>query len=152
MRSSAQTNTFEYWIPGWSQFLLLRDLIHGDLSGGISRTFGGLGNYSQSSSELASQASQVLGEARSEFLADREHTEAREDSAYQRAVEDMRKAGLNPYTIGASGAPSSASSVGSDMISSKLQVLGYILDLKNLDARNRQITNQAIGSVLRSVK
>lgn len=97
---------------------------------------------------LANQASQILGEARTQYEEDRAHTEMREDTAYQRAVADMRKAGLNPYTIGASPAASSASNVGADIITNKIQILGYLLDLKNLDAKNRKITNDAIGNVL----
>ena len=112
----------------------------------------GYAGYSRDQNNLEQQAQSILGEARNEYLADREHTEAREDSAYQRAVSDMRKAGLNPYTVGSNPAPSSASSVGSNVISNKLQVLGYILDLKNLDAKNRKITNDTIGSILNALK
>lgn len=92
---------------------------------------------------------EVMNNSRAEYLEDRAHTEEREDSAYQRAVADMRKAGLNPYTVGANPAPSSASSVGENSIMTKLQVLGYILDLQNLDTKNRSVTNQLIGNVLR---
>lgn len=101
---------------------------------------------------LSDAANSVLGEARSEYLADREHTEMREDTAYQRAVADMRQAGLNPYTVGGSPASSSASSVGSSVITNKLQVLGYLLDLKNLDAKNRQIANNAILGFISALK
>lgn len=90
----------------------------------------------------------VANDATSQYLDDRAHTEMREDTAYQRSVEDMRKAGLNPYTIGASPAASTPSQAGSLSIASKVQVLGYLLDLKNLDAKNRQITNNTLTSLL----
>lgn len=146
MRSPAETNTWEYWIPGWNQALLWRDIFGGNLGSGISKKFGIVSG--SATSDLEGQANSILGESRESYLEDRAHTEMREDTAYQRAVADMKAAGLNPFTIGASGAPSSSSSANSDYISNKLQVLGYILDLKNLDAKNRQITNQAIGNVL----
>lgn len=95
---------------------------------------------------------EVLSDSRKEYLEDRAHSEMREDTAYQRAVEDMRKAGLNPYTIGSTPANSSASQVGAQTIASKLQVLGYILDLKNLDLKNRKITNDTITSILKILK
>lgn len=99
---------------------------------------------------------QILGEvqnqARQQYLEDRQHQEMREDTAYQRGVEDMRKAGLNPYTIGANPAPSSSSSVGENSIQSKLSVLGFILNLKNLDLKNRQVANQEINTILRVMK
>lgn len=94
---------------------------------------------------------QVNSQARDEFLADREHTEQREDTSYQRAVSDMRSAGLNPYTISAAPVNSSASSVGENTIQSKLQMLGYVLDLSNLDAKNRSITNNLIGNILKAI-
>ncbi len=91
-------------------------------------------------------------EANDAYLADREHTEAREDSAYQRAVADMRSAGLNPYTVGSSPASSSVSNVGSQTISHKLDMLGYILDLKNLSNKNVNTANNILGNILGFIK
>lgn len=99
-----------------------------------------------------SNVSQNVTGTRQDLLEDRDHTEMREDTVYQRGVEDMRKAGLNPYTIGANPSPSSSSSVGENMINNRIQMLGYILDLKNLNARNREITNNAIANVLKILK
>jgi hypothetical protein len=94
---------------------------------------------------------QVQDTSRQEYLEDREHTEQREDTAYQRSVEDMRQAGLNPYTISASPANSSASSVGQNSIASKLQMMGYILDLKNLDIKNKALANGVLGNIIKAV-
>lgn len=114
------------------------------------------GLFRNKQTDIDADVSSILGEvsdnSRQQYLEDREHTEQREDSAYQRAVSDMRKAGLNPYTVGSSPSPSSSSSVGEHTIQSKLSMLGYILDLKNLDIKNRQVTNQAIGNVIKMIK
>lgn len=96
---------------------------------------------------------QLLGEAtssnnRQQYLEDRAHTEEREDSAYQRQVVDMRKAGLNPYTISSSPVNSSPSAVGSSSVMSKLQMLGYMLDLKNLDIKNKGLINNIISGII----
>lgn len=151
-RSSAQTNTWEYWVPFYSGYLAARDMVNGESPFSfIGHAFGSGtkdGTSGSNSYSLESESRDILNTARDELLADRDHTEMREDTAYQRAVKDMKEAGLNPYTIGAQSAPSSASSVGSDMVSNKLQILGYILDLKNLDAKNRKITNDSITNVL----
>lgn len=104
----------------------------------------------------ASNEEKILGEienqARQEYLDDRAHTEAREDSAYQRAVADMQKAGLNPFTVGSNPASSSSSTVGEKSITNRLQILGYLLDLKNLDIKNKQVANQQINTVLNGLK
>jgi hypothetical protein len=92
--------------------------------------------------------SDVMSDSRQEYLEDREHTEQREDTAYQRAVTDMRSAGLNPYTVGSSPAPSSVSSVGEHSIMSKLQAVGYILDLQNLNIQNKKLANGVLGTIL----
>jgi len=91
---------------------------------------------------------QVANDSQAQYLEDREHTEMREDTAYQRAVEDMRKAGLNPYTVGASPAASSSSKVGESNISNKIALLGYLLDLKNLDFQNKALVNKTITSLV----
>jgi len=82
------------------------------------------------------------------FEKDKAETYAREDSVYQRGVEDMRKAGLNPYTIGASPSPSSASSVGANNIQTTMSMVGYIMDLKNIDAKNKATANSLLGNIL----
>lgn len=114
------------------------------------------GLFRNKQSDLDSSVTSILGEvsdnSRQQYLEDREHTEQREDTSYQRAVADMRKAGLNPYTVGSSPASSSTSTVGENSIQTKLSMLGYILDLKNLDIKNRQVTNQAIGNLLKAIK
>lgn len=97
----------------------------------------------------ASYQNRVANEA---YLADREHTEMREDTVYQRGVEDMRKSGLNPYTIGANPSPSSSSSVGADTITNKLELLGYILNLDKLTDRNVQTANGILGNILGFLK
>lgn len=106
--------------------------------------------------EDADESSRILGEvinnSRQEYLEDRAHTEEREDTAYQRAVADMRKAGLNPYTISTSGAASSTSSVGENTITSKIQILGYLLSLRNLDLKNRQVANSEVNTLLNAIK
>lgn len=49
---------------------------------------------------------------------------AREDSAYQRMVEDMKKAGLNPWTgISSGGSPTSATNPSLDSLSGLLSIL-----------------------------
>lgn len=97
-------------------------------------------------------SSLFTGNSRNSYLADREHTEQREDTAYQRGVKDMQAAGLNPYTIGANPSPSSSSSVGAQSVAADLQTLGYILDMQNLSLKNKKITNDLITSVLGSLK
>lgn len=122
----------------------------GDILGGW---FGFDRHYDDGSASIE-QASNILGEAqansRQEFLEDREHTEGREDTTYQRSVEDMRKAGLNPYTIGANPAPASASTVGENSIMTSLQVVGSILDIQNLSVKNKGLINNIIGNILKS--
>ena len=88
------------------------------------------------------------GSNKSAYVEDREHTEMREDTAYQRAVADMRAAGLNPYTIGAHPASSTPSTVNAQTLTNNLQMLGYILDLQNLSLKNKQTTNDMIGDIL----
>lgn len=65
----------------------------------------------------------------------------REDSSYQRMVEDMRKAGLNPWTGVASGGSSSSSytSPHSSALGGLLDILGYNVDRTN--KRNKQFTD-----------
>lgn len=92
--------------------------------------------------------SAAAASTRNEYLADREHTEMREDTSYQRAVKDMQAAGLNPYTIGASPANSSSSNVGELTASYRLQMLGNLLDVANLSLKNKKITNDSITSIL----
>lgn len=59
--------------------------------------------------------------------AEQEEIWAREDSAYQRMVEDMRKAGLNPWTgISTGGLSSSAASPTSTAFSTLSQALDAI--------------------------
>lgn len=145
--------TWHYWIPIVSQATMLKDIFTNGVFGSTKRFMQGMfssdGNNGLNNN-LQIQAQNIAQSARDEYLADREHQEMREDTAYQRGVADMEKAGLNPYTIGANPAPSSASSVGADTLTNKLQVLGFILDLKNLDAKNRQITNNLITGLLKS--
>lgn len=145
--------TWHYWVPGVAQATLLHDIFTNGLSGHVGRFMSGMFSPDGSNglnNNLAIQAQTLSESARDQFLADREHQEMREDTAYQRGVADMEKAGLNPYTIGANPAPSSASSVGGDTLTNKLQVLGFMLDLKNLDAKNRQITNNLITGLLKA--
>lgn len=113
----------------------------------FSSTFGNILSFLQGSGIL-----QFGSGNRKEFLEDREHTEMREDTAYQRGVEDMRKAGLNPYTIGSNPAPSSVSTVGQNSVTNRLQMLGYILDMQNLSLKNKKLTNDLIGDVLGFLK
>lgn len=150
MRTASETPTWEYWIPIWNLVLNARDQIQGNTSGfnNFGRLFGHGTKDDKSIQNTEALTSDILNSSRQEFLEDRAHTEMREDTAYQRAVADMRSAGLNPYTIGASSAPSSSSSVGSDSVTTKLQTLGYILEMKNLSIKNRQVTNQMIGKLL----
>lgn len=117
----------------------------GDLSAGL---FGFKDTRNNNLQEDEKVLGQVAISSRDEYLQDREHTEMREDTAYQRAVNDMRSAGLNPYTVGSSPAASSSSSVGENTIATQLQMLGYVLDLKNLDIKNKQLANTILSSIL----
>lgn len=65
----------------------------------------------------------------------------REDTAYQRMVEDMRKAGLNPWTGISSGGLSSSSVVASNKsaLDTLIQVLSY--NEKNADNENKTLLN-----------
>lgn len=82
------------------------------------------------------------------FLEDRAWTAQREDTAVQRRVEDMRKAGINPYTIGASSAGSTASTANSDSVQNRLQLLGSILDIGNLSLKNKKLANDKLSTFL----
>lgn len=129
----------------------------GDISAGlfgIDRTSVAEGvNEAQATQVMDPQTilGEVTNDSRQQFEDDRAHTEMREDTAYQRAVSDMRKAGLNPYTVGASPAAASASKVGENNIANKVQMLGYLLDLKNLDFKNKQLANSVIGNLIKVV-
>jgi len=137
------------WNVGSNWKSNLSDGYHfGDILGGFYGFNRNTPKEEDITSDLSSQISSVLSNSRSEYLEDRVHTEAREDTAYQRAVADMQAAGLNPYTIGSTPASSSSSSVGENTIMSKLQAVGYIMDLKNLDLKNKELANGVLGNIL----
>lgn len=142
-------------IPGYGQYKAMKNTINNINSDGfqLADLFG---FWSQEpdvvDQTIETTMDQIQNTSREEYIKDRDHTEEREDTAYQRATKDMLAAGLNPYTIGASPASSSASNVGENTIASKLQLLGYVLDLKNLSLKNRQVTNQSIGNLIKLVK
>ena len=99
---------------------------------------------------LTNNYQRVLGDAREQALEDRAHTEMREDTAYQRAVADMKAAGLNPLALGGvNPAASSPSSANIDSFNAKLDMLGYVLNLRNVNMSNTQKANQMLGDLLK---
>ena len=72
----------------------------------------------------------------------------REDTAYQRMVADMKKAGLNPWTGISTGGSSSApmQAPQKSALEGMLNILGYNVD--RTDKKNRQL-NQAISTGLK---
>lgn len=147
-------------IPGYGLYRSAKNIIDNIKNDGFqfSDLFGwyGFQQGAKRKTDADEAIEQILGEAtssnnREEYLEDRAHTEEREDTAFQRQVQDMQKAGLSPYTISASPVNSSASSVGSNSVMSKLQMLGYMLDLKNLDLKNKGIINNLIGGIIRAL-
>lgn len=141
-------------IPGYGHYRATKNLINNLKTNGVSwKDFnGGFWREEEDPAYNIEDTSDFLTEtvnnARTEYLEDREHTEMREDTAYQRAVADMRAAGLNPYTIGSTPASSSASSVGENTLMTKLQAVGYVLDMKNIDINNKRLANGILGTIL----
>ena len=91
----------------------------------------------------------ILGDSRQQALEDRVHTEMREDTAYQRAVADMKAAGLNPLALGGvNPAASSPSTANMDSYQAKLDMLGYVLNLRNVNMSNTEKANRMLGDLL----
>ena len=141
-------------IPGYGHYRAYKNFIHNVQTDGfqLKDLNGGFWIQQEEPNIIEDYGQSILGyvsnNAREEFLEDRAHTEMREDTAYQRGVEDMRKAGLNPYTIGANPSPSSSSSVGENSIMTQLQIVGSLLDIQNLSVRNKSLINNIIGTAL----
>lgn len=73
---------------------------------------------------LGDKLYQHAGDLASQVYADSLSIWEREDSAYQRMVEDMKKAGLNPWTgLSSGGSPTSSTNPSMDSLTSLLQVL-----------------------------
>lgn len=73
----------------------------------------------------------------------------REDSAYQRMVSDMRKAGLNPWTgVASGGSPTSSVNPAESALNSLFSGLNYNLGVMNLsDKQNARLVDTYIDVV-----
>lgn len=124
-RDVSERNWWEYWIPGWSQALLTKDLFTGNLGKGISKSLGGTGKQpgilGQITGETAAQAQYEnqlsLQKDAQQFTAEQNALDREfASSAYQRGVSDLQAAGLNPWMLGSSaagvGTAGTANSVG----------------------------------------
>lgn len=78
------------------------------------------------------------------------HIEEREDSAYQRMVEDMKKAGLNPWTgVASGGLSTSSNNAVSDALSGLLGMLDYNLKATKYDNQYKKGASDATLSWLK---
>lgn len=124
-RQVSDRHAWEYWIPGWGQALLTKDLFTGNLGKGISRSFGGTGKQpgiiGAITGETAAQAQfenqMALQKDAQQFTAEQNAMDRDfASSAYQRGVSDLQAAGLNPWMLGSSaagvGTAGTANSVG----------------------------------------
>lgn len=75
---------------------------------------------------------------------------AREDSAYQRMVADMKKAGLNPWTgVSSGGSPTSATNPASARLDSLLGMLNYNLDAMERENKYKKGVSDSVVSWLK---
>lgn len=76
----------------------------------------------------------------------------REDSAYQRMVADMSKAGLNPWTgISSGGLSTSSESPTKSALSTIIQLLALANDATNKKDKNNQWIGNFIGKIASSI-
>lgn len=89
-------------------------------------------DYAIETNNLANQLYANAGNIASAIDADTREIWAREDSAYQRMVEDMKKAGLNPWAgISSGGLATSVENPSMNSLTGLIQVLGGMLDTEN---------------------
>lgn len=106
-------------------------------------------NWITSNDTLADRLYADAGSIGGNIYADSMSIWEREDSAYQRMVEDMQKAGLNPWTgVSSGGSPTSSVNPSMDSLTGLIQVLGSWIDKNEASVRGLQGSTQAAENVI----
>lgn len=114
------------------------------LPGSDSEAFGP-GGYAGLDSSAFDSVFQSIG-------AYQKHIEEREDSAYQRMAEDMKKAGLNPWTgVSSGGSTSSQNNAVSDALNGLIGMLDYNLQATKYDNQYKKGVSDSTLSWLKVI-